>query len=231
MIFKAGRTVSVCVLISGLCACAVVKNPTPVQSVPPPETDWEYEIQIGDELDVKFFYNPELNEQVTVRPDGRISLQLVPEIYAANMTARELTEVLREQYEDELAEPRIAVIVRTFSAQRVYVGGEVNRPGEMALVGPLTVLQAVARAEGFKDTARLAEVIVIRRKPDKTPLVVPVNVKDAINGIDLSQDIQLMPYDVVFVPRSIIANVNKWVAQYVTNNIPFSFGFRVELTF
>lgn len=229
--FKASKTITVLVLVSGLSACAVVQNPTPLQNLPPAEPEWEYAIQVGDELDIKFFYNPELNEQVTVRPDGRISLQLVPEITAADLTARQLTEVLREEYSGELADPNIAVIVRTFSAQRVYVGGEVNTPGEMALVGPLTVLQAVARAEGFRDSARLAEVIVIRRNVDRTPLVIPVNIKDAINGIDLSQDLQLMPYDVVFVPRSVIANVNKWVRQYITNNIPFSFGFRVEFNF
>ena len=84
-----------------LIACTpVVKNPTPlsqhsIQTSPYPEQ--EYRIQVGDQLDIKFFYNPELNEQVTVRPDGRISLQLAPEIIVANLTPAQLKEVLTKK--------------------------------------------------------------------------------------------------------------------------------------
>jgi len=226
-------TVALLVALLALGACSVAEYPTPPQNLTPDQRehppDWEYILQAGDELDIKFYYSPELNERVTVRPDGRISLQLVRDVQAAGLTPIQLANTLREKYAVQLSEPEVAVIVRTFSAQRVYVGGEVERPGEMALVGPLTVLQAVSRASGFKDSARLAEVLVIRRNVDRTPLVIPVNIEDAISGEDLNQDLTLMPYDVVFVPRSVIANVNKWVKQYVANNIPFSFGFRIDV--
>jgi hypothetical protein len=74
----------------------------------------------------------------------------------------------------------------------------------------------------------MSEVVVIRRNVDRTPLVIPLNVKLAINGTDLAQDLALMPYDVVFVPRSAIANLDKWVDQYVRQIIPVNFGFRLE---
>jgi protein involved in polysaccharide export with SLBB domain len=221
-------------LIVGTSGCAVVKKPTRPEALPPaqaaPEAGWEYKLQIGDEADVKFFFNPNLNEHVVVRPDGRISLQLVGEIVAAGLTPRELTSQLKQEYSHELSNPELTVIVRTFSAQRVFVGGEVAKPGEFQLVGSLTVLQAVAMAQGFKDTARLAEVIVIRHNVDRTPLAIPVNVKHAINGTDLSQNMALMPYDVVYVPRSTIANVNKWMDEYIRKNIPVNFAFRYDLT-
>lgn len=220
-------------MASGI-GCATVQKPTRLKSVPradlaPREAGWEYEIHVGDELDVKFFFNPELNERVIVRPDGRISLQLVPEIVVAGLTPRGLTERLKEEYSRELSKPELTVIVRTFSAQRIYVGGEVEKPGEMRLTGALTTLQAVAMAAGFKDTARLSEVIVIRRNPDRTPLVIPVNLKHAIDGSDVGQDVALLPYDVVYVPKSTLANVNKFVDQFLRQNIPVNFGFAVRL--
>jgi len=215
--------------------CATVSNPTKVSNLKPAELslppDWEYKIQVGDHVDVKFFFNPDLSEQLVVRPDGRISLQLVPEIKAAGLTPRELTEALKREYSRELAKPELTVIVRTFSAQRIFVGGEVGKPGDKPLVGPITVLQAVAMAEGFKETARITEVIVIRRRPDGRPLVMPVNIKAAISGVDVSQDLALMPYDVVYVPRSTMANANLFVDQFIRKMIPVSFGFRVDRIF
>jgi polysaccharide export outer membrane protein len=189
----------------------------------------EYQIQLGDELGIKFFYNPDLNEEVVVRPDGRISLQLIPEVVAVGRSPIELGNELRRLYSTELDRPAITVLVRTFSAQRIYVDGEVEKPGELALIGPVTVLQAIARGGGAKPSARLKEVIVIRRGLDGEPTVLPVNLNHARNGTDPSQDIALMPYDVIFVPRTQIANVNKWIDQYLRQNIPFSFGFRLEI--
>jgi len=86
-----------------------------------------YIIQAGDQLDIKFFYNPELNDSVTVRPDGKISLQLVDEVQAAGQTPAQLDDFLTEKYAKELRKPVITVIVKSFASQRVYVGGEVNR--------------------------------------------------------------------------------------------------------
>jgi protein involved in polysaccharide export with SLBB domain len=202
---------------------------TPSAVLGAPAPGWEYRIQPGDELDVKFYYSPELNEHLTVRPDGRISLQLVPETVAAGLTTRELTERLKAEYARELSNPELTVMVRTFSAQRIYVGGEVERPAEIRLTPSLTVLQAVQMAQGFKDSARVSAVILIRRNIDGTPLIIPVNLKRVIDGTDVRQDLALMPFDVVYVPRSAIGNVNRWVDQYIRKNIPVSFGFRTDI--
>ncbi|HET7292124.1 MAG TPA: polysaccharide biosynthesis/export family protein [Vicinamibacteria bacterium] len=212
-------------------ACATVQKPAHLKTLAPADlskpADWEYKIQIGDQLDVKFYFNNDLNEHVVVRPDGRISLQLVPEVMAAGLTARELTDKLKQDYSRELSNPELTVIVRTFSAQRIFVGGEVAKGGEKPLVGSVTALQAVAMAEGFKDSARLTEVVVIRRNIDRTPLAIPINLKAAISGVDPSQDISLLPYDVVWVPKSTLANINKYVNLIIWNNVPISFGFRL----
>ncbi len=195
-----------------------------VKSQAPPTATMEYIIQPGDQLDIKFFYNPELNELVTVRPDGRISLQLIPEVKAAGLSPTKLTELLKQNYSKELANPGIAVIVRSFVSQRVHVDGEVNRPGLVTLIGPTTVLEAVAEAGGFKDSARKEEVIILRKVSDKKPLTIVANLKNAISGVDRSQDIQVLPYDIVIVPRSKIGDVNRFVDLYFRRNIPIPFG-------
>ena len=209
-------------------ACSpVLKEFTPVnyqalQADPSPEQ--AYKIQVGDELDVKFFYNSELNDRVIVRPDGRISLQLVQEIACAGLTPAELTKLLTEKYATELRQPEITVIVRSFGAQKIYVDGEVSKPGLVPILGTMTVLQAVSQAGGMKDTARRSAVIIIRRGVANRPLSFAVDLEKALDGTDKSQDILLTPLDIVFVPRSAIADVNVWVDQYLRKNIPFNAG-------
>ena len=215
-------------LIMGCSPSIVVKNPT---SVGEPGTDLgqigptltnEYIIQPADELDIKFFYNPNLNESIIVRPDGRISLQLVGETIAAGQTPMGLTKLLTKEYDKELKNPEITVIVRSFGS-RIYVDGEVNKPGELALMGPLTVMQAISRSEGRTERA-WKEALVIRRINGNPPLVIEVNIDAVLKGDDFGQDIGLVPFDIVYVPRSPIANVNLWVDQYIRRNIPMNFG-------
>jgi protein involved in polysaccharide export with SLBB domain len=173
------------------------------KSVPP--GDEQYVIKPGDQLSVKFFFNPELNEEdLIVRPDGRISLQLIHEVEAANLTAPQLTSLLEERYKGQLKNPEIAVIVRTVKEQpHVYLDGQVNSPGVIEIVGSLNVLQAIALAHGFKtDTAKKDEVIVMRRDQSGHTFVITLDIEAALSGKDLGQNIQLHPYDFVQVPRS-----------------------------
>jgi polysaccharide export outer membrane protein len=205
---------------------AVVKTSGPLESLPVSNVPaQDYKIQVGDALDIKFFYHPELNESVVVRPDGRISLQLVHEVQASGLTPETLRENLRGKYEPQISKPEIAVIVRSFNAQKVYVDGEVAKPGLVPLVGSMTILQSIASAGGLKDTARSNEIILIRRGPENRPASLLVNVEKAIDGSDPSQDLSLQPADIVFVPKSPIANVNQWVDQYIRRNIPFPWSY------
>ena len=205
-------------------ACApTVKNPAPLPNLAVqngPYIEQEYRIQVGDQLDIKFFYNPELNELVMVRPDGRISLQLVHEVRVAGLTPSELTDSLTQKYAPQLKKPEITVIVRSFGAHKVYVDGEVNKSGMFPLMGLMTVTQAISQAGGVKDTARTKEVVVIRHGENNKRLALQVNVEKVIDGTDMSQDIVLKPFDVVYVPRTSIANVDIWVDQYIRKILP-----------
>lgn len=190
----------------------------------------EYRIQPGDLLDIKLFYNPELNEQLTVRPDGRITLQLVNDVVAAGLTPAQLTAVLTKAYTSELRNPKVAVIVRTSVADRVYVDGEVTRAGLIPLIGPTTVLQSISQAGGIKETANPEEVILLRKTDDNKVKAFRVPIDQAFSVTGKNTDVYLKPNDIVYVPKSTIANVNTWVDMYIRRNIPIPLGLSIGST-
>jgi polysaccharide export outer membrane protein len=183
-----------------------------------------YRIARGDELALRFYYVPELNTIATVRSDGRIALPLVGELVVQGMTLGELTTRIVDQISPMVKRPELAINVQGTGSQRVFVGGEVTRPGVQPLLGPLTVSQAVMVAEGLKESAGAANVLLIRQGKDNERTVINVDLAAALEGRAASQDPVLQPYDVVVVPRSGIANVNLWVDQYLRRNLPISLG-------
>ena len=215
-----------CALLLG-CATqsAVIPYAAPEESATEPTP---YLIQPGDQLEIKFFYNPDLNETVVVRPDEKISLQLLDDIQAAGITPTQLDEILTQKYAQELKKPVLTVIVRSFTGQRVYVGGEVNRPGLVSLTAEMSALQAVINAGGLRETAELENAIVIRKGKDRKPIPMRVDLTKAIYEGNAQDHFKLKPYDIVYVPKTFIAKANKFVNQYIERLILFkgvSFGF------
>jgi polysaccharide export outer membrane protein len=205
----------------------MVINPAPMNRFTQPASakqPSDYLIGVGDTLDIKFMYNPEMNElAVPVRPDGRISLQLANDVPAANLTPEQLRKSLAEKYASELKKPEIAVIVRTFTANRVFVDGEVVFPGMVEIRGPTTLMQILAQSRGLRETARLSNVIVIRKDAQGAPMAANIDIRKIINGTDLSLDINMLPYDLVYVPKSNIANWLKFVDEYINRAVPGGF--------
>ena len=197
-----------------------------VSAAPPPP----YRIQVGDILAVRLMLNPELNEEVTVRPDGRISTTLAHDELASGRTVPELDRALDRDYAGNLKNPRVIVVVKSFAPARIYVGGEVANPGEFVNVGPpLTVSQALARAGGAKISGDNDAVFIIRRGPNDTPEFLSTRYGDIIRGKDPSADVVLAPYDVVYVPKTGIAEVYKYFNQYVQEFVPVSWGFSYSM--
>jgi len=220
-----GISIALCVLVNLVsCAPNTVVNPTPIAEFEKaarmaPQRD--YVIGVGDVLDIKFTYNPELNElNVPVRPDGKISLQMAPDIQAVGLTSNQLRAALVEKYAPEINKPEIAVIVRSFERNKIFIDGEVLFPGVVEIKGPITLMHALALARGCRESARLSNIIVIRKGVEGKTMSTQVDLRKVLNGSDLSQDIQLIPYDIVYVPKSNIANVNKFVNEYINSIIP-----------
>ena len=185
-----------------------------------------YRIQPGDVLDIKLVLNPDLNEEVTVRPDGHISTAIVPDELAYGLTTSELTKALRHDYETDLKNPRLTVVVKSFAPTRIYVAGEVGIPGEYVTVGPnLTLSQAIARAGGTKVSGSNSKVFIIRRGPGDVPQMFSTRYNKVVYAKDATADVRLAPFDVVYVPRTGVAEVYVFFNQYFQQFVPVSWGF------
>lgn len=187
-----------------------------------------YLIQVADHLAVKFYQNPDLNEEVIVRPDGKISLQLIGDVQAAGVEPAVLAANIENAYRSELSAPHASVLVREIGA-RVYVGGEVGKPGVVLLTANLTLVQAVQEAGGFLPTAHLKQVVLIRRDVNGQPVGHAVDVRPVIGGIKPDEDVPLQPYDIAFVPTSKIADMNLFVKQYIREMLPITPGFGLPI--
>jgi len=132
-----------------------------------------------------------------------------------------VAQQLRDAYSTELRDPEVSVIVRAMAA-RVYVDGQIANPGGYPWRREITAMQAVARAGGFRDTADTDYVVVLRRAKDGSQQVFEIRLDGAGDPQGQSSDLYLAPYDLVLVPESGVSDVNKWVDQYIRQNIPIS---------
>jgi polysaccharide biosynthesis/export protein len=216
---------------AALAACTSTPQMPPTPLVPNPASGYltklaPYRIQVGDILDIRLMLNPELNEEVAVRPDGHISTTVVPDEIAYNRTVPELAASLRRAYSRDLQNPRVSVKVKSFAPTRIYVGGEVTSPGEFINVGPtLTLSQAIARAGGYKVRGDTDAVFIIRRGSNDVPQFFSTSYNAVVKGGDPTADVHLAPFDVVYVPKSGIAETSDFFNQYLLQFVPVNWGF------
>lgn len=222
------------VLLAGGCAIRPDLPPAPAtpETIAASYVTPAYRIQVGDQLSVRILLNRELDEDVTVRPDGRISTTIVHDEVAANRTVPELIDVLTKGYRRFLNKPYVSVVVKAPAPVKVFVGGEVPTPGEQTTpVGTApTLAQAIARAGGIKASADETKVFLVRRGADDKPVFMSVRYDDVLRGNDPAADIRLAPYDVVMVPKSGIAEVYRWYNQYIQQfaNPNFTFNYVIN---
>lgn len=201
---------------------------TGCQSLPPENpASWpeaqpaKVELQPGDALQLLYTYWPELNSEQLIRPDGKVSLQLVGDVMAAGKSPEELRAELHELYSEKLRNPEITVIVAEYTSHRVYVGGEVHRPGVIPIQGRLTALEAVMQAGGpVKQSAKMNSVVLVRVR-DGQRYARSLDLAKSLSEPE-SDPFLLEPYDVIYVPRTAIDRVNQFVDQYIDEIIPRS---------
>lgn len=199
-----------------------------------PYADWteaepDYRFFPGDEVDVVVPTAPELNRSLRVGPDGRISPALTPALMAADRSGPELEAELAAAYGAVLVRPQTQVVLKQAAPMRIYVGGEVVNPGELEMPGDIDALQAIVKAGGFTPNARRFEVVVIRRGPDGRPMMKTVNLLRAVTNPGAADAVPLRRFDIVYVPRTRIAEVGLFTQQYFTNAFPFTSGFSYVL--
>ena len=172
-----------------------------------------YRLGFGDVIEVKFFNNEKFNETLTVRPDGRISMQKVGDIPVAGLTPNRLSQLIAKIYARILKNPEVTVIVRNFGGSQVYILGEVNSPGAIPLQRNLTILQTLAQAGGYTEAANLKSVLLMRRLNDGTIDASRVNLRARSEQALMANDLYVKAADIIYVPKTFIANVNTFVDQ------------------
>ncbi len=182
-----------------------------------------YRVAPGDNLIIKLYYHPELNTEVWVRPDGFISLELVGEISVAHHTPAQLDTILEQVYSKKLVNPEVAVIVKNSVSLKVFVGGEVASPGLVSIDGGLKLLGAVFQAGGFKSSAQLSQIVLLRNDAlSGQPKIMTFDVREVLQGKNAQANVELHPCDVIYVPKSGIARANQFVDEFVQGLLPVS---------
>ena len=192
--------------------------------IPAPSEAWEeepeYRLRYGDVLDIKFLYHPELNETLVVRPDGRITVPALGDVRIVGHTPMQVDSLVTEGLSRAFGALEVSVIVRELGVQNVYVLGEVGTPGEYPLMRRMTVLQALAAARGHLNTAELKSVLLIRRDPGGRPVAQQLNLTGDALESGAAVDPILAPLDIVYVPKTFIAQVDLFLDQYFARLLP-----------
>jgi len=183
-----------------------------------------YRLYPGDIIDVQIPSAPELSKTVTVQPDGRVSLPLLPPIEVADRSVLDAEAVISRAYSSQLVRPEVVINV-TAAPLKVFVGGEVDKPGVYDMPGDINALQAVIMAGGFKITAKRDQVVIIRRGAGGQAMMRTANLMRSITDPSQTDAVPLRRFDVVYVPRTSIAEAGIFVQQYFRDVSPVQMGF------
>jgi polysaccharide export outer membrane protein len=176
----------------------------------------EYIIGPGDVLHISVWENPDLEQDVIVRPDGKISFPLIDEVQAEGLTIPELDKLMTEKLKEYIRYPDVSISLKKIGGERIIVLGEVKSPGVYTLAGRKTVLEAIALAGGFTKDAVLNSVIVIKRgfiSPEAKRINLAINLAKALKRGKIKEDIFLESQDIVYVPKKFIADLNYFLNQ------------------
>lgn len=212
-------------LISAISAMGQSKTPRPSAPTATPsaasasQTDQptfsrrypRYELHAGDQFDLSFEFTPEMNQTVTVQPDGYISLKEVGDMYVSGLTLPELQDHVKAAYSHILAHPVVSVLPKDLEKPYFTATGQVNKPGKYDLRGDTTVVQAIAEAGGFDRDAKHSQVVLFRRINDNWVEAKLIDVKKMLRERNLSEDLHLQPGDMLFVPKNRISKIMQFL--------------------
>jgi len=172
------------------------KPPAPDSNTPP-----GYRIGEGDVLTIDVWKEPEASIQsVMVRPDGKITIPLLKEIYVLDLTPTELEKLLASKLEPMIHGADVTVVVREIKSKKVYLVGAVKREGTLPLLSNMSVLQVLSEAGGLTDFAKRKKIYVLRKQGGQQKKIL-FNYDQVIKGEHMEQNIQVLPDDTIVVPH------------------------------
>lgn len=169
-----------------------------------------YKVQRQDVLSISFPLSPELNQTVTVQPDGYINLQDAGSLHVQGLTVAEVVLLLRKAYEGTLHNPIIDVDVKDFQKPFFTISGQVGKPGQYDLRADINVAEAMAIAGGMTPSAK-TQVFLLHRSSQNWYEVRKINMRDILRGKHAEEDPTVQPGDILYVPEKFITNFRKYV--------------------
>ncbi len=173
----------------------------------------EFILGAGDEIEIKVYRHDDLNRRIRVPPEGKNTLPLIGEIQTKGVSVYQINEKIKEGLSNYLVNPEVSVEVTAFKGQKIFVLGEVHRPGVYQIDPPTTVLEAISNAGGFNLDGKSSSVLLVRGGPEK-PEIKTLDLKKTLEKGKVSQNILLQTGDVVYVPRTFFANVDRFFQHF-----------------
>jgi polysaccharide biosynthesis/export protein len=170
-----------------------------------------YRLRKGDSFELDFAMTPDFNQTIAVQPDGFITLKAVGSVFVEGQNVPELTETLKTAYAKVLHNPVIAISLKDFEKPYFIASGQVNRPGKYDLRSDLTVTEAVAIAGGFDEKSKHSQVVLFHPMPGGGFQAKLINVKKLLATRDLSEDVQLQPGDMLYVPQNTLSKIRPYL--------------------
>jgi len=171
----------------------------------------EYTVSVGDTLSILVYNHPDLTQKILVSPSGKITFPFVGDVQASGRTLSEIRDDISGKLGNGyIPNPQVAVNFDTVSGRKIYVLGEVKNPRLLRVKDETDVVDAITQAGGFTQDANRSAVLLIRRTREGKAFMDAFNVSDFLSKSDLTQNPPLMRDDIVFVPPSKIASVERF---------------------
>jgi polysaccharide biosynthesis/export protein len=170
-----------------------------------------YRLRRSDVLDIDFAFSPQLNQTVTIQPDGFIPLKSVDPVYAEGATLLALQETIRQAYAGVLHDPVVTLVLRDFDKPYFIAAGELGHPGKYELRSDTTVTEAVAIAGGFTPHSKHSQVVLFRRISDTAVESHLLNIKTMLKSGTLAEYVHLQPGDLIFVPQNALSKIRQFL--------------------
>ena len=175
------------------------------------EQQQRYALQRQDVIAISLPLSPELNQTVTIQPDGYISLQSVGTVYMEGLTVPQAALVIKKAYAKILQDPIVDVDLQDYQKPHFTVSGQVGKPGQYEMRSDITVSEALAVAGGMTMLTAKTQVFVLHRVSKGWAEVKQVDLKSISRGKKLEQDVLVQPGDMIYVPEKFITNFRKYV--------------------
>ena len=185
----------------------------------------DYRFYPGDQIELRVPSAPELNKTLVVQPDGRVSAPLVGPIMVADRSTQQVEESLSQAYASQLIHPQVEVSLTAATPLKVFVGGEVDKPGVYDMPGPIDALQAIIEAGGFKTSAQRGKVVLIRRGLGGQAMMRVVDLRQGAVDPSRVDVAPLRRFDIIYVPRTSISEVGIFMQQYLRDATPLQFSY------